>query len=109
MLAGVLLHVVKAAGPVDLPGEVFANFHRVFDSVENYAVFFMDIGDGKAPQRAVVGGLSTAFGVKGGPVQRHQIPAFARFTGENGGGEGAQEGVLIIELFRFHVEHSFHL
>lgn len=102
VLSGVLLHMVEAAGPVDGAIHVFANFHRVFDSVEDHAVFLVDVGDGKAVHRAVVGGLAAAFGIEGGAVQRHQVSALARLTGEDRGGEVPQKGVGVIELFRFH-------
>ena len=96
VLPGVLLHVVEPPGPVDGAGHVFANFHRLFDSVDNDAVLFVDVGDGGAVQRAVVGRLAAALGVEGGAVQRHQIPVFARLTGQDRGGERPHKGVGVV-------------
>ena len=102
MLAGVLLHVVKAALPVDLAGDHRADLHFFLTGVENDAAFFVHVRDGHAVQRAVVGGLSAALGVKGGAVQCDEIPVLARLAGEHRGGELPQEGIFIVELFRFH-------
>ena len=41
MLAGVLLHMVEASGPVDLSSDLRAVFHKVITNVENDPVFLM--------------------------------------------------------------------
>ena len=104
VLPGVLLHVVEAPGPVNAAGDVFANFHRFFDSVDYHPVLFMDIGDGNAAQGPVVGGLAASLGIEGGAVQGDKIPALARLAGEDFGGKGGEKGVGIVEFFRFHGE-----
>ena len=101
--------MVAAARPINAAFHRLPNRQRCADSVGDHAAMLLHIRYKGGAQRTGIAGLAAALRVKGGPVQRYQISAFARFTGEDGGGEGAQEGVLIIELFRFHVEHSFHL
>ena len=45
MLAGVLLHVVKAPGPIDLPVDGLALRQGPVAGVENHPVPLVDIGD----------------------------------------------------------------
>jgi hypothetical protein len=68
--------MVEPPGPVDDTGHVFANFHRLFDSVDNDAILFVDAG---TPRRSacVVGRLAAAHGVEGGCGPRHQKSAFS--------------------------------
>ena len=96
MLAGVLLHVVEPAGPVDAPGDGLPNFHSLVAGVENDPVLLVDVGDGRASQSAVVCGLSAALGVKGSAVQHHFEAVFGLLTGQDRGGELLHEGVLIV-------------
>ena len=69
MLPGVLLHVVKAAVPVQEPGDHRPRLHRGGAGVNHPAVLFVDIGDGNFPaggfQNAVVRGLAAPLGVEG--------------------------------------------
>ena len=107
MLAGVLLHVVEAALPVNHDRYSFPNFHRILANVENNAVFFMYVRHGDAVQGAVVGRLAAALGIKSGAVENHTISAVNLLARENLGGKLTQIGVLIVKLFGFHVETSF--
>ena len=96
VLAGVLLHVVETAGPVDGAGNGLADFHFFFAGVENHAAFFMDVRHGNAVHRAVVGRLSAALGIESGAVQHHFEPVLSLFTGQHRGGEFLQERVGVI-------------
>ena len=51
--AGVLLHVIKAPRPVDLPGDG-ANLHRTVGGVENDVVFLVDIQHPGRTQNAMI-------------------------------------------------------
>ena len=96
VLAGVLLHVVKAVLPVDAPVNGLALGQGLVAGVEDYAVLFLHVGDFCRPQRAVVGGLAAAFGVKSGLIQRHQ-PLFAVGTaGEDAPVKFPQKRIFII-------------
>ena len=46
VLAGVLLHVVESAGPVDGALHRGADLHRAAAGVEDHTVLFVDVGDG---------------------------------------------------------------
>ena len=65
----------------------------------------MDIRDGNAGQRAVVGGLPAPLGIERGTIQRHEIAAFAGLAGEDGSGKFPQKRVVIVEFYSFHVEN----
>ena len=45
MLTGVLLHVVKAPGPIDLPVDSLAHSQRLAAGVENDALLLLDVRD----------------------------------------------------------------
>ena len=65
--SGVLLHVIKAPRPVDLPGDG-ANLHRTVGGVENDVVFLVDIQHSGRTQNAMICRLSAALRIKGGAV-----------------------------------------
>ena len=67
VFAGVLLHVIKAPRPVDLPGDG-ANLHRAVGGVENNVVFLVDIQHPGRTQNAMICRLSAALRIKGGAV-----------------------------------------
>ena len=96
VLAGMLLHMVKAPGPVQFSGDDCSDFQGFVHIVENHAVFFVHIRDGRAAQRAVVGRLSAALWVKGGAAQHGGIAVFAALAVQHGGGEALQKGVGIV-------------
>ena len=96
MLAGVLLHVVKAALPVDLAGDGLAHGQRLVAGVIDHAVRLMNVPYINAAQRAVVGALSAALGVEGGAVQPHPPRLFVGGAVQHRGVEPAQERVLIV-------------
>ena len=71
MLARVLLHVVKAAGPVQLKGSwTFRDGGS--EKVEQFTCAFLDIHHGHAVHRAEVTGLPPALGVKDRVLQDHE-------------------------------------
>ena len=76
VLTGVLLHVVKAPGPVDFPVDDLTHGQCPVTGVENHAVLLLHIQNHRAAQGAVVGGLTAALGVEGGLIQLNQ-PFFA--------------------------------
>ena len=96
MLAGVLLHVVKAALPVDLASDGLAHGQRLVAGVIDHAVRLMNVQNINAAQRAVVGALSAALGVEGGAVQHHPPRLFVGGAVQHRGVEPAQERVLIV-------------
>ena len=72
VLSGVLLHVVKAPGPVDFPVDELTHGQCPVTGVENHAVLLLHIQNHRAAQGAVVGGLTAALGVEGGLIQLNQ-------------------------------------
>ena len=93
VLPGVLLHVVKAAGPVDFAGDRGPGFHIVGAGVEHHAALLVDVRhrnllSGGGFQDAAVRGLSAALGVEGRPVQGNFPHLPSGLAGEDRGGEG---------------------
>jgi hypothetical protein len=78
VLARVLLHVVKAARPVDCAGHPVAWRKQPFHPVPHLArPVRVYVRHGQAVQRAGVKGLSAGGGVKRRPVQAHRaVPDF---------------------------------
>ena len=100
VLAAVLLHMVKAALPVDLAFDRCAEFQGRIAGVGDDAGFFVDIQHLHAAQTAGVGRLTAAFGIECGTVKGHEKPVvFARLAIQYGGGKAAQVCVLLIEFF----------
>ena len=60
VLAGVLLHMVKAAGPVDLPLHLAANLQRGLTGVDDPPITMVDLQHIDTAQRAGVVGLAAS-------------------------------------------------
>ena len=114
MLAGVLLHVVEAALPVDVAFDFGADGERLADEMPDLAaVVFFDGVDGDieggaagrdGAEEAGIEGLAAAGGVKGGAVEGDLPDGFAFGTGEfanigDDSGERLQERIGVIEPF----------
>ena len=96
VLAGVLLHVVVAALPVDDPGHLGC-CERCIHNVSD-AVFFVDhFPDGDAPQRAQVEGLPAGSGIERGAVEVHAETVVSGLN--HAGVKLAQIAILIVETF----------
>ena len=76
VLPGVLLHVVKAPGPVDDPVDCLPLGKGLVAGVEDDTLLLLDVRDPGAAQDAVVGRLAAALGVEGGLIQLY-LPFFA--------------------------------
>ena len=63
--------------------------------MDDLTLLFPDVGDGGAPQGAVVGVLAAALRVEGGAVQRDGKALLVRGAGEDPGGELHQKRVLV--------------
>ena len=96
MLAGVLLHVVKAPLPVQLSGDGRALLQRPVAGVDNDAAALLHIADLRIAQRAVVGALTAALGVKGSAVQRHMPCLALRDTAQHRGVKAAQIRIVFV-------------
>ena len=96
MLAGVLLHMVKAAGPVDRAANRFPHGQGLVAGMMDHAVPFVDVPHVDAAQGAVVGGLSAALGIEGGTVQHHVPRLFVGGAGQHRGVKLPHKGVLIV-------------
>src|SRR5699024_6337307 len=91
MLAGVLLHQVKAAGPVDGALHRLPRLQRPGGAVPDDALAVDAHGQhALAAQKAQVAGLATALRVKGGLVQRGLKTAGLVFVGAAGGHGGGK-------------------
>ena len=114
VLAGVLLHVVEAAGPVDVALDFGAEGERLADVVPDLAVLvFFDGVDGNVEgcarggdgaEQAGVIGLAAAGGVEGGAVEGDLPDGFTSGAGEltdidNSSGERLEERIGVIEPF----------
>ena len=112
VLAGVLLHVIEAAGPVDESFHLGSGHEGLVDGVPDFAGFVLFDGEdgdfkngsvaGGGAEGAGVVGLAAAGGVKGGAVEGDLPEGFAVLAGVladvgDGGGEFAEEGVEIVE------------
>ena len=106
VFAGVLLHMVKAALPVQRTVNGFAwGKGRVADVRDN-AVFFPHVADGGTAQRTVVGGLPATFGVKSGLIQHNGKAALTGLTVGDCGVKFPEKRVVVVEFNGFH-EHIF--
>lgn len=72
MLPGVILHVGKAAVPVDFPMHSIPGAKGPRGLVEHLAVLFPGVNHEHTTQRPDIRGLSAALRVEGRPVQGHQ-------------------------------------
>jgi len=87
VLSGVLLHVIEAAGPIDLAVDVLAWCQtRLLDDVSDPAVFLIEhIDDPQAAQCPGVERLTAGGGIEGRPVERDRPAVAARFDLLDGG------------------------
>ena len=116
VLARVLLHVVEAAGPVDVAFDFCADRKGLADEMPDLAVvvFFYgvdgDIEGGAArrggAKQAGIEGLAAAGGVKGGAIEGDLPDGLPFGAGEfadvsDGSGERSKEWIGVIEPFRY--------
>ena len=99
VLSRVMLHEIKAAGPVDLPLHLAACLQWSGAGVDDPSLTLVDLQHRYTSQRAGVIGLSAALGVKGGLVQENIPPLFALGTGLHRGRKMGEVGLCFIELF----------
>ena len=97
MLAGVLLHVIEAAGPVDLSLDLGGRKRR-FEDVRDAVVFIHDVADRDASERAHIERLSAGGWVKHGTVQICATPFIRGF--DNAGVKFAQITIVVVQAFR---------
>ena len=103
MLAGVVLHQIEAAFPVNLPLHLSAGLQRAVTGVDYPALTLVDLQYLDRPKDAQVIGLTAPLGVESGLVQYYVIASLALYTGLYMGGESGQKWVLFVELFHGHV------
>jgi len=94
VLAGVLLHVVEAARPVDRSGEPVTH-DRGLDDVGDAVALVDHVDDRHAAEPTGVERLAPGGGVEGGAVEID--PAAGVGTGCDGGVEGGEIGVGVVE------------
>src|ERR1700687_687672 len=110
VLAGVLLHVVKAPRPVDA-ALGFAEFHGLINGVDDFVLRIADIDDVGVTQLAKVVWLASGSGIEGRAIQNH-FPGRSfghrrernqsRLTTLDSCGEFRIERVVVIEPARGH-------
>ena len=96
VLAGVLLHVVKAALPVDLAVYGFAHGQGFVAGVDDHAVLFLHIAHLGLAQCPQVAGLAAALGVECGAVQHHGEAFFQRLAGYDGGVKCGEKRIVVV-------------
>ena len=84
MLAGVLLHGIQAAGPIDAAGHSGARLQRSVRGMGDGGAVGMHVGHLRSAQRAQVTGLAAALREEGSPVQHDRIAALGRGAGKHG-------------------------
>ena len=77
MLAGVLLHVVKTAGPVQRQRQARAHGQRPVRMVQQYAVPLVAAGDDSIPDATGIAGLSAGV-VEDHRLVQHKVKASVR-------------------------------
>ncbi len=98
MLAGVLLHVIEAARPVDLAVDTGADRERPVDEMDQPAVVLVhDVHHGAAAEAAEIVRLAARGRVERGFAERHREAVGARLTGGDLGIELVQVGVGVVE------------
>ena len=103
MLAAVLLHVVKAATPVDLAAHFTACIQCAGAVVGDDTVLFVHIGDDDAAvQNTLIGGLTAALRIEGSLIKDDVKAVLAAFAGDDLGGEAGEIGVFGKKLSGFH-------
>jgi hypothetical protein len=94
MLTGMLLHVVKAAGPVHAPG-YWASRKRVGQDVDDPLSFVHYVGNLDSTQIAGVKWLPARSRVKGGAVEVNPPTVVTSF--QDGGFELAEIGIGVVQ------------
>ena len=78
MLAGMLLHVIEPAAPVDLSDDRRPGRNRTIDNVHNLAVVAIDyVAHDRVAQRAEVERLTAGRRIERGLIQHDVIPIVA--------------------------------
>ena len=90
MLAGVVLHQIEAAFPVDLPLHLSAGLQRAVTGVDYPALTLVDLQYLDRPKDAQVIGLTAPRGRKRS-VQYYVIASLALYAGLYMGGESGQK------------------
>lgn len=103
VLPRVVLHVGKAAGPVNLPLHPAPRRQRTGKDMDNLLSSLPHIQHGDAAQKTVIRILSAPLGIKSRSVQHHLKTGFHRFTAQHPGQEFCHVAVLIIQFFRSHL------
>ena len=67
--------------------------------MEDLPVPLPHVQDPYAPQGAGVRGLAAPLGVESGAVQHDNEMLLLRLAGADRGGEGLEEGILVVEFF----------
>lgn len=78
MLAGVVLHQVKAVRPVQHAGDALSLCEGTVGEVHHLTGALLSVQHPHRAQRAPVSGLTASFGVEGGAVQYHRPAALLR-------------------------------
>ena len=81
MLAGVLLHQIKATLPIQFADHFFPHGQGTVAKMEDLLSGFLHIQHICLPQRAQIAGLTAAFGIKNGGVQLHLIATLDGLAG----------------------------
>ena len=96
VLAGVLLHVVEAAGPVQAPVD-FTGGQFGGQQVERAFVGRLDVQDGDVVEVAEVAGLAAALRVEGGAVEDHGGLAIYLQALHNASTKLAQIRIIVVQ------------
>src|SRR5271165_1158195 len=98
MLAGVLLHVIEAPGPIDGTSNFTAALDRLLDHMGD-AIFFIDhLDDRSAPQRSPIEWLAARGWIKRGAIEIHARAL--RASVDDVGPELGQIAVVVVEAVR---------
>jgi hypothetical protein len=83
MLPGVLLHVLEATAPVNLPAD-WPRFQLPFDHMPDHLVVSIDhVDDHGGAELTSIEGLPAGGRIEGGPIQHHGATIAMRFDPEN--------------------------
>src|SRR5690349_5676121 len=98
-----LLHVIEAACPVDLPFNL-TRLEGASERMPDDVPVRLDVGhEGRSRsllQGAVVGGLPAAFGVKRAAVERHDRSVSGGAALDDAGAERSEVGISEVQSFR---------
>lgn len=99
VLPGVLLHVIKPPGPIDLARNLLPLLgQRSFQAVADVTVHFHHVDDADAAQLAQIAGLPSPCRVKGSAVQHHvRCPVGFRPPFQHACFKGVQIRIVIVQ------------